>query len=135
MFGSPLFVENLRQQLEVLDTDGQRVAGRLVLIGEPETGEVYGMRYIPNAPLAVGKEYEVILKAGTLTADFERGTYADYRWTFTVIDPASAGADVQVPPEPVGALPPPAEGGIPGQLPGMPTPNDGTRIFLPLLRR
>lgn len=131
MFGSPLTAGTLNQRLELLDADGKIVQGTPELISDPATGKLFGMRFVPNAPLSVGKTYEVVLKAGVLSEDL-RGMPQDYRWTFTVV---AADATGMVPPEPVGALPPPDEGGVPGNLPGMPTPNDGTRIFLPLLRR
>jgi hypothetical protein len=140
LFGSPLVAGTLNQRLELRDGNGQIVAGRATLITDPMTGHLFGMRFVPTAPLTVGQTYEVLLKVGVLSED-DRGMPDDYRWLFTVVDPASAEAAAVVPPEPVGALTPPAEGGVPGQLPGGdptdptdPTPA-GTRIFLPLLSR
>jgi hypothetical protein len=129
MFGSPLVAGTFNQRLELLDAERKAVPGRASLITDPATGKLFGLRFVPNAPLAVGKQYEVILKAGVLSED-DRGMPEDYRWVFTVV---ATTADGLVPPEPVGALAPPAEGGIPGQIPGH--PGAGTRLYLPLVRR
>jgi hypothetical protein len=136
LFDTPLLIDTLRQHLALRDAAGKKVAGMPEFIVEPGSGLVYGMRFVPAAPLTVGASYEAVLDGGVegVRAVDGRSMPGSYRWTFTVVDPASAAAAL-IAPEPAEAEAPPAEGGLPGRLPNPGGDETGARVYLPLLRR
>lgn len=136
LFDTPMVRATLNQHLALRDAAGKKVAGTPEFIVEPGSGLVYGMRFVPAAPLMVGATYEVVLEGGVegVRAVDGRSMPGSYRWTFAVVDPTSAEAAL-IAPEPVEAEAPPAEGGLPGSLPGWGGEESGARLFLPLLRR
>ncbi|MFV9503686.1 MAG: hypothetical protein AB4911_03890 [Oscillochloridaceae bacterium umkhey_bin13] len=135
MFATPMLVGTFNQRLELRDENGALVADTPTWITNAETGEVFGMRFIPAQPLTVGRSYEVLIRGGTegVIAEDGRSMPDDYRWIFTVIERPSDPNQIAAPPEPVQGQAAPSEGGIPGQLPG--DPSTSNRVFLPLVRR